>query len=88
MNPTTLILLLLCIALAGHYVSQKLLLKKGWESDDPKRIVNRLMMNGAVLIFIAIAALLMADPPYGLFGILIFIEGAVSVTFGRKLSKK
>ena len=88
MNLTTLSLIILCIALAGHYVSQKLLLKKGWESDEPKKIVNRLMMNGAVLIVLAIAALLTADYPYGLFGILIFIEGAVSVTFGRKLSKK
>jgi hypothetical protein len=81
-------LVILCIALAGHYVSQKMLLKKGWESDTPKRYVNRLMLNGAVLIVIAVAALLMADHPYGLFGILLFIEGAVSVTFGRKLSRK
>jgi hypothetical protein len=81
-------LFILCIALAGHYVSQKLLLKKGWESDDPKPIVNRLMANGAVLIIIAIVALLTAKHPYGLFGILLFIEGTVSVTFGRKLSRK
>ena len=82
------LLTLLCVALAGHYVSQKMLLRKGWESEQPKKIVNRLMINGAVLIVIAIAALLVAEPPYGLFGILLFIEGAVSVTFGRKLSKK
>lgn len=81
-------LIILCAALAGHYVSQKLLLKKGWESDNPKPIVNRLMMNGAVLIIIAIAALMTAEYPFGLFGILLFIEGAVSVTFGRKLSRK
>lgn len=88
MNTSTVLLIILCVALAGHYVSQKMLLKKGWESDNPKKTVNRLMANGAVLIVIAIAALLTAKPPYGLFGILLFIEGAVCVTFGRKLSKK
>ena len=87
MSPT-LMLILLSIMLAGHYVSQKLLLKKGWESEEPKRYVNRLMINGAVLIVLAVAALIAAEPPYGLFGILVFIEGAVCVTFGRKLSKK
>jgi len=81
-------LIILCIGLAGHYVSQKLLLKKGWESENPKPIINRLMINGGILIVIAIIALLTADYPFGLFGILLFIEGAVSVTFGRKLSKK
>ncbi len=81
-------LAILCIALAGHYVSQKILLKKGWEAEDTKPYINRLMINGAVLIIIAIAALVVAKPPFGMFGILVFIEGAVCVTFGRKLSKK
>ncbi|MBT8042090.1 MAG: hypothetical protein HKP10_07355 [Kiritimatiellales bacterium] len=79
---------ILCVALAGHYVSQKILLKKGWEAADPKPFINRLMINGAILIIIAIAALLIARKPYGMFGILLFIEGAVCVTFGRKLSRK
>ncbi len=81
-------LILLCVALAVHYVAQKALLKKGWDAADSKPYVNRFMINGAGLIVIAIAALIAAKPPYGLFGILIFIEGAVCVTFGRKLSKK
>ncbi|MDF7808304.1 hypothetical protein P4E94_12695 [Pontiellaceae bacterium B12219] len=88
MSKETILLILLCLALGFHYVSQKALLKKGWESDDPKKYVNRFMINGAGLITIAIAALLAAKPPFGLFGILVFIEGAVCVTFGRKLSKK
>ena len=88
MTKTTILLAVLCIALALHYVSQKVLLKKGWESDDPKKYVNRFMINGAGLIVVAVAALVAAKPPFGLFGILIFIEGAVCVTFGRKLSKK
>ncbi len=81
-------LIVLCVALAGHYVSQRLLLQKGFTAENPKPIINRLMINGAVLIIIAIAALMTAEKPYGLFGILLFIEGAVSVTFGRKLSRK
>ena len=81
-------LIILCIALAGHYVSQRLLLQKGLVAENPKPIINRLMINGAILIIIAIVALMTAEKPYGLFGILLFIEGAVSVTFGRKLSKK
>lgn len=88
MSKETILLIVLCLALAVHYVSQKALLKKGWESDDPKKYINRFMINGAGLIVIAIAALLAAKPPFGLFGILVFIEGAVCVTFGRKLSKK
>jgi len=86
--PAPLMLALLCVALGIHYVSQKTLLKKGWESNDPQKYVNRFMINGAGLIIVAVAALVAAKPPYGLFGILIFIEGAVCVTFGRKLSKK
>jgi hypothetical protein len=88
MTKAPIILILLCIALAFHYVSQKLLLKKGWEAAEPKPVINRLMINGAGLIVIGIALLAAAEYPYGLFGILVFIEGAVSVTFGRKLSKK
>ena len=88
MSKATLLLIVLCIALAFHYVAQKMLLKKGWDAEDPKPYINRFMINGAGLIVIAIAALAAAEPPYGLFGILVFIEGAVCVTFGRKLSKK
>ncbi|MEI6891882.1 MAG: hypothetical protein V5783_06900 [Pontiella sp.] len=88
MSKETLFLIVLCLALALHYVSQKMLLKKGWNSNDPKKYVNRFMINGTGLIVIAIAALVAAQPPFGLFGILIFIEGAVCVTFGLKLSKK
>lgn len=88
MSKPTVMLIILCIALAVHYVAQKALLKKGWEVADPKPIINRFMINGAGLLVIGIAALVAAKPPYGLFGILVFIEGAVCVTFGRKLSKK
>lgn len=86
--PIPVMLGILCVALAGHYVSQRILLRKGFEAENPKPIINRLMINGAILIIIAIISLLIARPPYGLFGILLFIEGAVSVTFGRKLSRK
>ena len=88
MTKPTLLLILLCLALAVHYVSQKTLLKKGWAAENPKPYINRFMINGAGLIIVGIAALVAAKPPIGLFGILVFIEGAVCVTFGRKLSKK
>lgn len=88
MSKVTLLLIALCVALAFHYVAQKLLLKKGWEAENPKPYINRLMINGAGLIVLGIGALIMAVQPFGLFGILIFIEGAVCVSFGRKLIKK
>lgn len=87
-TKATLLLIGLCVALAFHYVAQKMLLKKGWEAENPKPYINRLMINGAGLLVIGIGALIMATKPFGLFGILIFIEGAVCVTFGRKLSKR
>ncbi|HEY5653161.1 MAG TPA: hypothetical protein VIR63_02185 [Pontiella sp.] len=88
MNAITLMLIVLCLILSGHYVSQKALLNRGWESENPEPYINRLMLNGAVLIVVAVIALLIAIDPYGLFGILIFIEGAVCITFGRKLKRK
>lgn len=88
MSKPTIMLTILCIALAVHYVAQKALLKKGLEADNPKPYINRFMINGAGLVVIAIAAFIAAKPPYGLFGILVFIEGAVCVTFGLKLKKK
>lgn len=86
--PPTVMLVILCFALAGHYVSQKLLLKKGWEEEDTKPYIKRLTMNGSLIIVVAIAALVVADHPYGLFGILLFIEAAVCFAFARKLRRK
>jgi len=90
MSQTTslILLIVLCFALAGHYLSQKLLLSKGWKADDPKPQIKRLMLNGVVLMMVAVAAVLIADKPYGLFGILLFIEGAVCFAFARKLTKR
>jgi hypothetical protein len=87
MNPT-LMLVILAVALAGHYVSQKLLLARGWQADDPTPQIKRLMLNGGVLMIVAVAALVVAEKPYGLIGILVFIEGAVCFAFARKLRKK
>ncbi len=88
MNPITLISVILALALAGHYTSQKLLLAKGWKADDPKPQIKRLQLNGGALMIAAMAALIVADYPYGLIGILLFIESSVSFAFARKLSKK
>lgn len=87
MNPN-IVLIILALALAVHYVAQKQLLAKGWKEEDPKRIINRLLINGVTLIVLSIFAFIAYSYPYGLFGILIFIEGAVCLAFARKLSKK
>ncbi len=88
MNWSLVSLIVICVALAGHYLSQKLLLAKGWEADDQNPYIKRLITNGSLLIIVAIAALVVADPPYGLIGILLFIEAAVCFAFARKLSRK
>ena len=88
MNPVTIMLAVLAIALAGHYVTQKLLLAKGWKAEDPKPQIKRLMLNGSSLMLFAVIALVAAEYPFGLFGILLFIEGAVCFAFARKLSRK
>ena len=88
MNWPLISLIVLCSALAGHYLSQKLLLARGWKAEDPKPYLRRLITNGCLIIVVAIAALVVADYPYGLFGILLFIEAAVCFAFARKLGRR
>ena len=88
MNWSLVSLIVLCIALAGHYVSQKMILARGWKADDTKPYIKRLIMNGIMLIVVAIAALIVAEQPYGLLGILLFFEAAVCFAFARKLSRR
>ncbi len=88
MNWPLISLIVLCVALAGHYLSQKLLLARGWKAEDAKPYVKRLIINGCMIIVVAIAALVVGEHPYGLFGILLFIEAAVCFAFARKLSRK
>ena len=89
MNPTTTFLLVvLTVILAGHYLSQKLLLAKGWKADDAKPYIKRLSINGGILLALAIASIATAEFPYGLIGILLFIEGAVCLAFAKKLRNK
>lgn len=88
MPKETLMLIVLALALAVHYIGQKQLLAKGWTSEDPKPQIKRLMINGTTLLVFSIFALTAARAPYGLFGILLFIEGAVCFAFARKLSRK
>ena len=87
MNPT-LVLIVLCVALALHYVGQKMVLAKGWQAEDPSPQIKRLMINGATLMVFAVIALAAGIKPYGLLGILLFIESAVCFAFARKLRKK
>ncbi len=90
MNQTTSIILLavLVVALLGHYLSQKVLLAKGWTAIDATPQIKRLSINGGVLFVISLVALTMAEFPYGLIGILLFIEAAVCVAFAKKLRNK
>jgi hypothetical protein len=88
MNWSLLSLIVLCFALAGHYLSQKLLLARGWKADDTKPYIQRLTINGSLIIIVAVVALAVADYPYGLFGILLLIEAAVCFSFARKLSRR
>ena len=88
MDKETLILIVLALALAVHYIGQKQLLARGWKVEDPKPQIKRLMINGTTLLVFAVFALIAARGSYGLFGILLFIEGAVCFAFARKLSRK
>ena len=88
MDKENLILIVLALALAVHYIGQKQLLASGWKAENPKPQMKRLMINGTTLIVFSIFALVAARAPYGLFGILLFIEGAVCFAFARKLSRK
>ena len=88
MDKETLILIVLALALAVHYIGQKQLLATGWKSENPQPQIKRLMINGTTLLVFAVFALVAATAPYGLFGILLFIEGAVCFAFARKLSRK
>ena len=90
MNQTTIVIMLtvLGVVLAGHYLSQKALLAKGWKAADAKPHIRRLSINGGALLVLSIVALATAEFPYGLIGILLFIEGAVCLAFAKKLRNK
>lgn len=88
MDKENLILIVLALALAVHYIGQKQLLASGWKAENPKPQIKRLMINGTTLLVFSVFALVAAQSPFGLFGILLFIEGAVCFAFARKLSRK
>lgn len=86
-NPTV-ILIVLCAALAVHYVAQKQLLAKGRADTDPRPQINRLLANGFTLIVLSIFTFIAYRLPYGLFGVLLLIEGGICLLFARKLKRK
>ncbi|RKX42884.1 MAG: hypothetical protein DRP64_09060 [Verrucomicrobia bacterium] len=90
MTQTTsmILLIVLFFALAGHYLSQKALLAKGWKADDPKPHIKRLSINGGALLVLALVALATAKFPFGLIGILLFIEAAACLAFAKKLRNR
>lgn len=88
MSSATLMLVGLALLLFGHYLRQKSLLAKGWVADDPKPHIKLLSLNGWMLLVLAVAALIVADWPFGLVGILLFIEAAVCFAFAKKLRNR
>ncbi len=88
MNNPIVILVVLCVALAIHYVAQKQLMAKGMKEENPQSQINRLRINSFTLLVLAIFTFIAYRYPYGLFGILLFIEAVVCFAFARKLSKK
>ena len=87
-NLATFMLVGLAVVLTGHYLRQKSLLAKGWKADDARPHIKILTLNGGMLLGLAVMALIMADWPYGLIGILLFIESAVCFAFAKKLRNK
>jgi hypothetical protein len=90
MSQTTAAIILtgLMLVLAVHYLRQKQLLAKGWLAENAKPQIKILTINGSVLIILATIALVVAEFPYGLVGILLFIEAAVCFAFAKKLRNK
>ena len=90
MTPTlaTLMIIGLTVILLAHYLRQKSLLAKGWLANDAKPHIKILTLNGGMILVLAVGALIKADWPYGLIGILLFIEASVCFSFAKKLRNK
>lgn len=81
--------IILAVALTAHFFSQRLLLNKGMESENPKPIMKRLAMNGIILAVVAAYAMIQgAKSQYRLPGLLILFEAAACMAFALKLSKR
>ena len=50
--------------------------------------IKLLTLNGGMLLLLAVVTLTLADRPYGLVGIFLFIEAAVCFAFAKKLRSK
>lgn len=88
MNKEIIILILVTFALGVHFVGQKQLLKNGLNEENPKRKINRLLINGSSLIAFSIFIFIAYSYPYSFFGLLMLIEGAICLAFAHKLFKK
>ena len=84
----TLLIITTILILLGHHLTQKKILKISIHKENPKNEINRLIFNGIILMVLAIISLMYYVSPYGLIGILIFIESSVSFSFAYKLIKK
>ena len=88
MKIETLLLIGLIFFLVGHYITQKKLLQSGLKDEKPIAQLKRLLLSGFLLMVLAVWAVMRHEPPYGIWGSLLFIESAVSLSFARKLIKK
>ncbi len=85
---TNLITITLIFLLAAHYITQKKLLRSGLNTTPCNPHINRLLLNGTLLMIPAIWAVMLHRHPYGIWGGLLFIESTVCLSFARKLIKK
>ena len=88
MSTETLLTLVLIILLAAHYIWQKKLFHSGLKEPRPTLQLRRLLIHGCGLMLLAVWLVLRHEPPFGIWGSLLFIESAVSLSFARKLQKK
>ena len=85
---SNILIIIIILLLFGHYKTQHTLFKIGIQKLHPKGEIKRLFLNGLTLMIIAIWAWMYYTKPFGLIGTFIFIESAVSFSFGNKLLKR
>jgi hypothetical protein len=87
MSIETLLTFGLIVLLSAHYVWQKKLLHSGLKEHRPTLQLRRLLLHGCGLMLLAVWLVIRHEPPFGIWGSILFIESAVSLSFARKLQK-
>ena len=88
MNKEMVLLIVLSVALTGHYFSQRLLFVKGQKTDNRKPYIRRMIINAVTLIIVAGLVLLRLQHPLNLISALLFFEAVACLFFSWKLSRK